>query len=149
MPKLTLPSPHSLPNPNLPPFRLSLSILLNLSLNPGLKGLLQTWKPSSSEYSRLASSLICSLVMLDKKKCQIWSGWYYPVAGQGRLGASWPGCPVLSSLAELVQFHGNCILSVRAGAVPVLMQIVESTDGEVLAGTSLAFSVSLLGLMRD
>lgn len=50
---------------------------------------------------------------------------------------------LLSSLAELVQFHGNCSEAVRAGAVPVLIQVVESTDGEDLAGISLA----ILGLL--
>lgn len=51
---------------------------------------------------------------------------------------------LLSSLAELVQFHGNCTLAVRAGAVPVLLQVVKSTDNnEDLAGTSLA----VLGLL--
>lgn len=37
---------------------------------------------------------------------------------------------LLSSLVELVQFHGNCTVAVRSGAVQVLIQIVESTDGE-------------------
>lgn len=45
---------------------------------------------------------------------------------------------LLSSLAELVQFHGNCTLAVRAGAVPVLLGVVKSTDSEDLAATSLA-----------
>ncbi|XWS27201.1 hypothetical protein CRYUN_Cryun26dG0094600 [Craigia yunnanensis] len=48
-----------------------------------------------------------------------------------------------SSLAELVQFHGNCTVAVRAGAVPVLIQVVTSTEGEDLAGTSPA----VLGLL--
>ncbi|KAF2303870.1 hypothetical protein GH714_024007 [Hevea brasiliensis] len=50
---------------------------------------------------------------------------------------------LLSSLAELVQFHGNCTLAVRSGAVPVLMSIIESPDGEDLAGSSLAILVLL------
>lgn len=50
---------------------------------------------------------------------------------------------LLSSLAELVQFHGNYTVAVRSGAVQVLIYIVESTDGEDLAGTSLA----VLGLL--
>lgn len=45
---------------------------------------------------------------------------------------------LLSSLVELVQFQGNCTVAVRSGAVQVLIQIVESTDGEDLVGTSLA-----------
>ncbi|XP_073219593.1 protein neprosin-like [Cicer arietinum] len=45
----------------------------------------------------------------------------------------------LSSLAELVQFHGNCTLAVRGGAVSVLLPVVRSTDNnEDLAGTSLS-----------
>jgi len=52
---------------------------------------------------------------------------------------------LLSSLAELVQFHGNCTLAVRGGVVPVLLQVVQSTDNnnEDLAGTSL----NVLGLL--
>lgn len=50
---------------------------------------------------------------------------------------------VLSALAELVQFHGNCTLAVRAGAVAALLQLAESGEGEDLAGTSLA----VLGLL--
>jgi hypothetical protein len=53
------------------------------------------------------------------------------------------GHHLLSSLAELVQFHGNCTVAVRSGAVQVLIHIVESTDGEDLTGTSLA----ILGLL--
>lgn len=45
---------------------------------------------------------------------------------------------LLSSLTELVQFHGNCTVAIRSRVVPVLINIVESTDGEDLAGTSLA-----------
>lgn len=45
---------------------------------------------------------------------------------------------ILSSLAELSQFHGNCTVAVRSGAVEALLEVVESTDGEDLAGTSLA-----------
>lgn len=50
---------------------------------------------------------------------------------------------LLSSLAELVQFHGNCTVAVRSGVVQVLIQITESTDNEDLAGTSL----TILGLL--
>lgn len=45
---------------------------------------------------------------------------------------------LFSSLAELVHFHGNCTLAVRAGAIPVLLGVVQNTDSEDLAGTSLA-----------
>ncbi|KAL0312090.1 UNVERIFIED_CONTAM: hypothetical protein Sradi_5608300 [Sesamum radiatum] len=50
---------------------------------------------------------------------------------------------LLSSLAELVQFHGNCTVAVRAGAVPVLLAVAESSNEEDLSGTSLA----ILGLL--
>ncbi|GLU10265.1 hypothetical protein SLE2022_270840 [Rubroshorea leprosula] len=50
---------------------------------------------------------------------------------------------LLSPLAELVQFHGKCTLAVPSGAVPVLLHVVESTDGEDLAGTCL----TILGLL--
>ncbi|ONI34296.1 hypothetical protein PRUPE_1G473500 [Prunus persica] len=94
---------------------LSLSILFNLSLNPDL-----------------------NLAMLDKNKAK------FGVAGTIQLlvkAIAGPRCPaahhLLSSLAELVRFHGNCTLAVREGAVQALIQVVESTDGEDLAGTSL------------
>ncbi|KAI4380172.1 hypothetical protein MLD38_006392 [Melastoma candidum] len=98
----------------------------------------------SHESGRLAASLICSLAMLDKNKAK------FGVAGTVQAlvkAVSGPRSPashhLLSSLAELVQFHGNCTLAVRSGAVPVLIALVESTDGEDLAGTSLA----ILGLL--
>lgn len=134
---------------------LSLSILFHLSLNPNLKQPLAEMETihhlnsiilslSCPESGRLASSLICSLAMLDKNKAK------FGVAGtiQSLVTAvSDPECPsahhLLSSLAELVQFHGNCTLAVRSGAVPVLVQIVQSTNGADLAGTSLA----ILGLL--
>ncbi|CAK7353600.1 unnamed protein product [Dovyalis caffra] len=134
---------------------LALSILFNLSLNPDLKGTLADMETihhfnsiiistSSPEISRLACSLICSLAMLDKNKAK------FGVAGtvQVLVGAvSGPRGPafhhLLSSLAELVQFHGNCTVAVRSGAVQVLIGVVESTDSEDLAGTSLA----VLGLL--
>lgn len=50
---------------------------------------------------------------------------------------------LLSLLAELVQFHGNCTLAVRAGAVPVLIKVAESTNTEDQAGTALV----ILGLL--
>ncbi|XP_034683312.1 uncharacterized protein LOC117912731 [Vitis riparia] len=134
---------------------LSLSILFYISLNPKLKQSLAEMEIiyhlnsiilslSSPESSRLASSLICSLAMLDKNKAK------FGVAGtiQSLVTAvSDPGCPaahhLLSSLAELVQFHGNCTLAVRSGAVPVLIQAAQSNNSEDLAGTSLA----ILGLL--
>lgn len=134
---------------------LSLSILFHLSLNPNLKQSLAEMEIiyhlnsiilslSSPESSRLASSLICSLAMLDKNKAK------FGVAGTIQslvIAVSDPGCPaahhLLSALSELVQFHGNCTLAVRSGAVPVLIQITQSTGGEDLAGTSLA----VLGLL--
>ncbi|KAJ9702520.1 hypothetical protein PVL29_004317 [Vitis rotundifolia] len=134
---------------------LSLSILFHISLNPNLKQSLAEMETiyhlnsiilslSSPESSILASSLICSLAMLDKNKAM------FGVAGtiQSLVTAvSDPGCPaahhLLSSLAELVQFHGNCTLAVRSGAVPVLIQVAQSNNSEDLAGTSLA----ILGLL--
>ncbi|XP_052209320.1 uncharacterized protein LOC127812834 [Diospyros lotus] len=129
---------------------LSLSILFNLSLNPNLKQSLADMETishlnsmilssASLELSKLATSLICSLAMLDKNKAK------FGVAGTIETlveAVSGPRCPashyLLSSLAELVQFHGNCTLAVRSGAVEVLLQIVENCEGEDLAGTSLA-----------
>ncbi|KAF5748204.1 RING/U-box superfamily protein with ARM repeat domain [Tripterygium wilfordii] len=134
---------------------LSLSILFNLSLNPDLKKSLAEMEtiyvlnsiiltPISPESSRLAASLVCSLAMLDKNKTK------FGVAGTVEVLVNMIARPrgpaahhLLSSLAELVQFHGNCTLAVRSGAVQVLIQLVESTDGEDLAGTSLA----VLGLL--
>ncbi|GMI81147.1 plant U-box 13, ARABIDOPSIS THALIANA PLANT U-BOX 13 [Hibiscus trionum] len=130
---------------------LSLSILFNLSLNPNLKQSLADFETinllnsiivsptSPPESTKLASSLVCSLAMLDKNKAK------FGVAGTIPLlvhAVSYPRNPaahhLLSSLAELVQFHGNCTLAVRAGAVPVLIKVVKSTEGEDLSGTSLA-----------
>ncbi|KAK2999838.1 hypothetical protein RJ639_023774 [Escallonia herrerae] len=128
---------------------LSLSILFNLSLNPDLKQTLADMETiyhlnamiltsTSPESSKLAASLICSLAILDKNKAK------FGVAGtiQSLVKAvSGPRGPaahhLLSSLAELVQFHGNCTVAVRSGAIQVLIGVVESTDGEDLAGTSL------------
>ncbi|CAA2976902.1 U-box domain-containing 12-like isoform X1 [Olea europaea subsp. europaea] len=134
---------------------LSLSILFNMSLNPNLKPSLADMdiifylnsvilSPSSTEISKLAASLLCSLAMLDKNKAK------FGVAGtvQALVKAiSQPNNPavhhLLSTLAELMQFHGNCTVAVWSGAVPVLIQAAESTDGDDLAGTSL----SILGLL--
>ncbi|CAB4297279.1 unnamed protein product [Prunus armeniaca] len=128
---------------------LSLSILFNLSLNPDLKQSLADIETihhlnsiiatlNSEESGRVASSLVCSLAMLDKNKAK------FGVAGTIQLlvkAIDGPRCPaahhLLSSLAELVRFHGNCTLAVREGAVQALIQVVESTDGEDLAGISL------------
>lgn len=55
---------------------------------------------------------------------------------------------LLSSLAELVQFHGNCSVAVRAGAVPVLINLVKNADSEDLTGTSLAI-LSLLARFNE
>lgn len=94
--------------------------------------------PSSPETSRLTSSLVCSLAMLDKNKAK------FAVAGTILLLIKALSGPrslashhLLSSLAELDQFHGNCTVAIRSGVVPVLISIVDSTDGEDLAGTSL------------
>ncbi|GLT49562.1 hypothetical protein SLA2020_231110 [Shorea laevis] len=115
------------------------SILFNLSLNPDLKLSLADMEtihhlnsfllgPSSPETSKLASSLVCSLAMLDKNKGK------FGIAGTVQLmvkAVSVSRSPaahhLLSSLAELVQFHGNCTLAVRSGAGPVLLHVVEST----------------------
>ncbi|KAK9273235.1 hypothetical protein L1049_018042 [Liquidambar formosana] len=112
---------------------LSLSILFNLSLNPNLKQSLADMETiyhlnsiilssSSPESSRLASSLICSLAMLDKNKAKF-------------------GVAVL--WLSLCSSMGTAPVAVRAGAVQVLIQVVESTDGEDLVGTSLV----VLGLL--
>ncbi|KAL5975269.1 hypothetical protein ACLOJK_031948 [Asimina triloba] len=134
---------------------LALSVLFNLSLNPNLRQTLANMETiehlntiiltrSSPESMRLAASLICSLAMLDKNKAQ------FGVAGtvQALVEAlSVARCPaahhLVSSLAELAQFHGNCTLAVRAGAIPVLFNVVESSDGEDIAGSALV----ILGLL--
>lgn len=112
---------------------LSLSVLFNLSLNPDLKQSLADMETinhlnsiilnsqSSPESSKLASSLICSLAMLDKNKAKFGVAGTIPLLVNGINGP--PRNPaahhLLSSLAELVQFHGNCTVAVRAGAVQV------------------------------
>lgn len=139
---------------------LSLLVLFNLSLNLDLKQSLADMETiyhlnsliNSSSCSidscKLASSLICSLAMFDKNKAK------FGVAGtvqllvkaiESSLLDSADSHHLLSSLAELVQFHGNCTLAVRGGVVPVLLQVVQSTDNnnEDLAGTSL----TVLGLL--
>ncbi|CAN4076813.1 unnamed protein product [Withania somnifera] len=129
---------------------LALSILFNLSLNPNLKQSLADMEKilflnsvilssTSVEPSRIAASLLCSLAMLDKNKAK------FGVAGTVEsliMAISRPRGAVshhfLSTLAELVQFHGNCTVAVRAGAVPVLIKLVQDSGREDLAGTSLA-----------
>lgn len=129
---------------------LALSILFNLSLNPNLKQSLADMdkilflnsvilSSTSAEPSRISASLLCSLAMLDKNKAK------FGVAGTVEAlvkAISRPRGPAshhfLSTLVELVQFHGNCTVAVRAGAVPILIKLVESSDCEDLAGTSLA-----------
>ncbi|XP_023524300.1 U-box domain-containing protein 1-like [Cucurbita pepo subsp. pepo] len=133
---------------------LSLSILFNLSLNNDMKKLLASMETiyhlntlislGSPETVKLASSLICSLAMLDKNKAK------FGVAGTIQLlvrALTVPSVPaahhLLCSLAELGQFHGNCTVAVRSGAISVLVDVVESTSGEDLAGTALV----VLGLL--
>ncbi|CAL1375095.1 unnamed protein product [Linum trigynum] len=142
---------------------LSLSILFNLSLNPDLKPLMTEMETihhlnslilhttTSPESTRLACSLICSLAILDKNKAK------FGVAGTIQVlvkSISGPQTPtthhLLSCLAELVQFHGNCTLALRSGAVNLLVGIVESGAdyGEDLAGTSLGI-LSLLARFEE
>ncbi|KAK4340816.1 hypothetical protein RND71_039317 [Anisodus tanguticus] len=129
---------------------LALSILFNLSLNPNLKQSLADMdtilflnsvilSSTSAEPSRIAASLLCSLAMIDKNKAK------FGVAGTVEAlikAISKPRGPAshhfLSTLAELVQFHGNCTVAVRSGAVRVLIKLVENSDCEDLGGTSLA-----------
>ncbi|GFS42718.1 hypothetical protein Acr_00g0081320 [Actinidia rufa] len=134
---------------------LSLSILFNLSLNPNLKQSLAEMEfithlnsvilsPASPESSKLGASLICSLAMFDKNKARFGVAGTIHALVKVASGHRGPAAHhLLSSLAELVQFHGNCTVAVRSGAVEVLLKVVESTDGEDLVGTSL----SILGLL--
>ncbi|KAH1252853.1 Peptidyl-prolyl cis-trans isomerase CYP95 [Glycine max] len=161
-----IPTLASLTNSSSPVIQtLSLLTLFNLSLNPDLKQSLADMETihylnslitstSSLDSSKLASSLICSLAMHDKNKAK------FGVAGTVQLlvkaiEGSHDAHHLLSSLAELVHFHGNCTLAVRAGAVPVLLRVAKGTDNEDLAGTSLAvlsllarFDEGLNGLKR-
>ncbi|KAL2236933.1 uncharacterized protein LOC105165075 [Sesamum indicum] len=134
---------------------LALSVLFNLSLNTSLKHSLAQidtihhlntliLSPNSTESGKLAASLLCSLAMLHKNKAR------FGVAGTIQVlvkAISGPRSPathhLLSSLAELVQFHGNCTVAVRAGAVPMLLAVAESSNEEDLSGTSL----TILGLL--
>ncbi|KAL7122256.1 hypothetical protein ACP275_01G033600 [Erythranthe tilingii] len=131
---------------------LALSVLFNLSLNPNLKNSLartelilhlNTLVSSSNlddsiDSGKLAASLLCSLAMLDKNKAKFGVTGTIQVLVKAIAGPRRPASHhLLSSLAELVQFHGNCTLAVRAGAVQVLIAVAESADGEDLSGTSL------------
>ncbi|KAM4122805.1 hypothetical protein ACB094_01G111200 [Castanea mollissima] len=109
---------------------LSVSTLFNISLNPDLKRSLADMEtiyhlnsmilsPSSPETSRLTSSLVCSLAMLDKNKAK------FAVAGTIQLPIK-----ALSGPRSLASHH---LLS----SLAELVHIVDSTDGEDLAGTSL------------
>lgn len=103
----------------------------------------------SPESSKIAASLICSLAMLDKNKAKFGVAntiqcLVKAVSGSRSLAAH----HLLSSLAELVQFHGNCSVAVRAGAVPVLINLVKNADSEDLTGTSLAI-LSLLARFNE
>ncbi|XP_068649134.1 U-box domain-containing protein 12-like [Aristolochia californica] len=134
---------------------LSLSILFNLSLNPNLRQSLAKMEtihhlnsvilsPCSPESGKLAASLICSLAMLDRNKAVFGvAGTIHALVESLRSFRSTAGHHLLSSLAELVQFHGNCTLAVRSGAVPVLFEMVKDTENEDLAGSSL----TTLGLL--
>ncbi|OWM85357.1 U-box domain-containing protein 14-like [Punica granatum] len=135
---------------------LALSVLFNLSLNPDLKLLLADMETihslnsviilsTSPESSRLASSLICSLALLDKNKAKFGVAGTIQLLVKAICGPMSPDVAhhLLSSLAELVQFHGNCTLAVRSGAIPALLRLAESSDEEDLAATSL----TILGLL--
>ncbi|KAG1335578.1 U-box domain-containing protein 14-like [Cocos nucifera] len=134
---------------------LSLSILFNLSLNPNLKQSLAEANiipllnsiilfPRSPQAGKLAASLLCSLAMLDKNKAPFGVAGTVEVVIQALKSCSNISAAhhLLSSLAELVQFHGNSTLAIRAGAVPTLVQILEGPAAD-LAGSSLA----ILGLL--
>ncbi|KAL8063527.1 hypothetical protein ABFX02_01G031700 [Erythranthe guttata] len=129
---------------------LALSVLFNLSLNPNLKNSLARTElilhlntlvlssNDSVDSGKLAASLLCSLAMLDKNKAKFGVTGTVQVLVKAIAGPRRPASHhLLSSLAELVQFHGNCTLAVRAGAVQVLIAVAESADGEDLSGTSL------------
>ncbi|KAJ0736344.1 putative armadillo-like helical protein [Helianthus annuus] len=135
--------------------KLSLSILFNLSLNPNLKSTLADMATiqhlntiilsrGSVESSRLAASLICSLAMLDKNKAVFGVANTIQALLKAVSGSKGHVTHhLLSSLAELAQFHGNCTLAVRADAVNVLLRVVENKDCEDLSGTALV----VLGLL--
>ncbi|EYU21956.1 hypothetical protein ABFS82_01G031300 [Erythranthe guttata] len=129
---------------------LALSVLFNLSLNPNLKNSLARTElilhlntlvlssNDSIDSGKLAASLLCSLAMLDKNKAKFGVTGTVQVLVKAIAGPRRPASHhLLSSLAELVQFQGNCTLAVRAGAVQVLIAVAESADGEDLSGTSL------------
>lgn len=134
----------------------ALSILFNLSLNPDLKFILADMDTihnlnsifafsSSPDSTRLVLSLICSLAMLDKNKAKFGVAGTVQMLVKAVSGGSRGLAThhLLSSLAELVQFHGNCTLAVKSGAISVLLQLVDDTECDDLMGTSLAI-LSLL-----
>lgn len=128
---------------------LSLSILLNLSLNPNLKSTLATTttihqlnsiilSSSSSHSSKLAATLVCSLAMLDKNKAVFGIAGTIQVIVKALSNAGHHAAHhLLSSLFELSQFHGNRTLAIWAGAIPALVGILEGPD-EDLSGSCLS-----------
>ncbi|CAN0838220.1 U-box domain-containing protein 12 [Linum grandiflorum] len=95
----------------------------------------------STTSTRLAAvcSFICSLAMLDKNKAKFGVAGTVQVLVNAIFGnrKDLATHHLLSCLAELVQFHGNCTLAVRAGAVKALVGIVDEGEEDV-AGMSLA-----------
>uniref|UniRef100_A0A6V7QPX7 U-box domain-containing protein n=1 Tax=Ananas comosus var. bracteatus TaxID=296719 RepID=A0A6V7QPX7_ANACO len=138
---------------------LSLSILFNLSLNTNLKlSLAQTpnlitllnsilLSSKTPHAAKLAASLLCSLAMLDKNKAPLGVAGTVEVIVEAlrcstNVSSSSPANHhLLSALAELLHFHGNCTLAVRAGVVPLLVGNLESPPEE------LAGSFTVLGLL--
>ncbi|XP_072983425.1 U-box domain-containing protein 39-like [Typha latifolia] len=134
---------------------LSLSILFNLSLNPNLKHPLANThfihhlhsillSPGGSPQARkLAASLICSLAMLDKNKAQFGVAGTVEVIVEALRGHAHESAIhyLVSSLAELMQYHGNCTLALRAGAVPLLLKNLEGPVED------LAASLTILALL--
>uniref|UniRef100_A0A7N0UTG2 ARM repeat superfamily protein n=1 Tax=Kalanchoe fedtschenkoi TaxID=63787 RepID=A0A7N0UTG2_KALFE len=123
------------------PLPLSLS---TLSLNPDLKLSLadtQTIRRLNSAISspatapkslRIASALICSLPMLDKNKAKFGLAGTVQILVKAVSGPQ-PSNHLVSTLSELVQFHGNCTLAVR-----ILTQLVSKNEAEGdLAGAAL------------
>ncbi|KAL8214593.1 hypothetical protein R6Q57_004042 [Mikania cordata] len=99
--------------------KLSLSTLFNLSL-PNLK----------STLADMATIQHLNTIILSRGSLE-----------SARLAAS-----LVCSLAMLDKnkaFHGNCTLAVRAGAIDVLLRIVENKECEDLSGTALV----ILGLL--
>ncbi|XWS16990.1 hypothetical protein CRYUN_Cryun33cG0029100 [Craigia yunnanensis] len=105
---------------------LSLPILFNFSLKPDLNQShadMETiyhlnsiiLSPSSPESSKLASSLICSLAMLNKNKAKFGVAGTIPLLVNAVSGPRSPAAHnLLSSLVELEQYHGNSVLRLLA-----------------------------------